>query len=112
MAIAVGHHHAGKLNEAIGRDLAIASKTITPGVSELTLTDGSAIFLARRYLGSPLGELAITQRRAVVLGSLGKGMAMPNRSSLPYRGTRWGVLCHVVEISSVRTSRRTAVATG
>src|SRR3954471_16182559 len=57
-----------KLNEAIGRDLAIASKTITPGVSELTLTDGSAIFLARRHLGSPLGELAITQRRAVVLG--------------------------------------------
>src|SRR3954452_9290723 len=57
-----------KLNEAIGRDLAIASKTITPGVSELTLTDGSAIFLARRNLGSPLGELAITQRRAVVLG--------------------------------------------
>src|SRR3954453_6161815 len=57
-----------KLNEAIGRDLAGASKTIAPGVSELTLTDGSAIFLARRNLGSPLGELAITQRRAVVLG--------------------------------------------
>ena len=57
-----------KLNEAIGRDPAVAPRVIIPGVSELTLTDRSAAFLARRNLGSPLGELAIMQRRAVILG--------------------------------------------
>jgi hypothetical protein len=57
-----------KLNEAIGRDAAVAQTAIIPGVSEMTLTDGSSVLLARRNLGSPLGQLAITQRRAVLLG--------------------------------------------
>ncbi|MGB9369957.1 MAG: ATP-binding protein [Xanthobacteraceae bacterium] len=57
-----------KLNEAIGRDPTFAPMPIMPGVSEITLTDGSAVLFARRNLGSPLGQLAITQRRAVVLG--------------------------------------------
>jgi two-component system, cell cycle sensor histidine kinase PleC len=57
-----------KLNEAIGRDPTIAPTAILPGVSEVTLADGSVVLLARRNLGSPLGQLAITQRRAVVLG--------------------------------------------
>jgi two-component system cell cycle sensor histidine kinase PleC len=57
-----------KLNEAIGREPAVAPVTIIPGVSELTLPDGTAILFARRNLGAPLGQLAITQRRAVVLG--------------------------------------------
>jgi two-component system cell cycle sensor histidine kinase PleC len=57
-----------KLNEAIGRDATITPTLIIPGVSELTLTDGSTILLARRNLNSPLGQLAMMQRRAVVLG--------------------------------------------
>ena len=57
-----------KLNEAIGRDPAVAPTPIIPGVFEITLSDGSAMLLARRNLGSPLGELAIMQRRGVVLG--------------------------------------------
>src|SRR5205085_5693760 len=57
-----------KLNEAIGRDATVAPTTILPGVSDIALTDGSAILLARRNLSGPLGQLAITQRRAVVLG--------------------------------------------
>jgi two-component system cell cycle sensor histidine kinase PleC len=57
-----------KLNEAIGRDSAVIPITIIPGVSELTLADGSAILFARRNLTAPLGQLAVTQRRAVVLG--------------------------------------------
>ncbi len=57
-----------KLNEAIGRDPAVAPTAVIPGVTDLTLTDGSAILLARRNLGGPLGQLTITQRRAVVLG--------------------------------------------
>jgi two-component system cell cycle sensor histidine kinase PleC len=57
-----------KLNEAVGRDPAVAPTMIIPGVSDITLTDGSAILLARRNLNSPLGQLAISQRRAVVLG--------------------------------------------
>jgi two-component system cell cycle sensor histidine kinase PleC len=57
-----------KLNEAIGRDSAVTPITIIPGVSELTLADGSAILFARRNLTAPLGQLAVTQRRAVVLG--------------------------------------------
>ena len=56
-----------KLNESIGRDPAIAAANIQPAVSELTLLDGSTILLALRNLGSPLGQLAITQRRSVVL---------------------------------------------
>ena len=56
-----------KLNEAIGRDSTVAPTAILPGVSEIKLADGSAILLARRNLGSPLGQLAITQRRGVVL---------------------------------------------
>jgi two-component system cell cycle sensor histidine kinase PleC len=57
-----------KLNEAMGRDPTVAPRTIVPGVSEITLTDGSAVLLARRNLNDPLGQLAITQPRAVVLG--------------------------------------------
>src|SRR3954464_10035308 len=57
-----------KLNEAIGRDSTVAPTTILPGVSDIALTDGSAILLARRNLSGPLGQLAITQPRAVVLG--------------------------------------------
>jgi len=57
-----------KLNEAIGRDPTVAPAVILPGVSEVTLTDGSSVLLARRNLGSPLGQLAITQRRAALLG--------------------------------------------
>src|SRR6478609_6457680 len=52
-----------KLNEAIGRDPAVAPAMIIPGVSEIALNDGSSILLARRNLGSPLGQIAITQRR-------------------------------------------------
>jgi len=57
-----------KLNEAIGRDPMVTPRAIVPGVSEITLIDGSAVLLARRNLNGPLGELAITQPRAVVLG--------------------------------------------
>src|SRR3954468_4960583 len=56
-----------KLNEAIGRDATVVPTAILPGVSETTLTDGSAILLARRNLNPPLGQLAILQRRSVVL---------------------------------------------
>ena len=56
-----------KLNEAIGRDPLTPAVTITPGVSEITLADGSRILLALRDINAPLGQLAITQRRAVVL---------------------------------------------
>ena len=38
-----------------------------PGVSDITLADGSRILLALRDINAPLGQLAITQRRAVVL---------------------------------------------
>jgi len=57
-----------KLNEAIGRDLTVAPITVGPRVSQVTLSDGSAILLARRNLDGPLGELAITQPRSIVLG--------------------------------------------
>jgi two-component system, cell cycle sensor histidine kinase PleC len=57
-----------KLNEALGRDPRIASVTIQQNVSELTLIDGSTVLLALRNLNAPLGQIAITQRRAVVLG--------------------------------------------
>jgi len=57
-----------QLNEAISRDATVTPTVILPGVSEVTLTDGSAVLLARRNLTSSLGQLAITQRRAVVLG--------------------------------------------
>ena len=40
---------------------------IQPGVTEITLLDGSKILLALRGLTHPLGQIAITQRRAVVL---------------------------------------------
>jgi two-component system cell cycle sensor histidine kinase PleC len=56
-----------KLNEAVGRDPQIQAITIIEGVSEVTLTDGSQILLALRDINGPLGQLAITQRRAVVL---------------------------------------------
>jgi two-component system cell cycle sensor histidine kinase PleC len=57
-----------KLNEAIGRDPAVSPVMIIPGVSDLTLSDGSAILFALRNLKTPLGQLAITQPRAFVLG--------------------------------------------
>src|SRR3989440_1621251 len=56
-----------KLNEAIGRDPMVAPVMIQPNVSELALIDGSSILFALRNLNSPLGQLVITQRRAVVL---------------------------------------------
>jgi two-component system cell cycle sensor histidine kinase PleC len=57
-----------KLNEAIGRDPRVSPLVLQPGVSEITLGDGSGILLAQRNLNAPLGQLAIMQRRAVVLG--------------------------------------------
>jgi two-component system cell cycle sensor histidine kinase PleC len=57
-----------KLNEAIGRDPAVTPVMIIPGVLELTLSDGSTVLFALRNLNTPLGQMAITQRRAVVLG--------------------------------------------
>jgi two-component system cell cycle sensor histidine kinase PleC len=56
-----------KLNEAIGRDPRVHTVTIQPNVSELTLADGSSILFALRTLNPPLGQLAITQRRGIVL---------------------------------------------
>src|SRR4029077_20320622 len=40
------------------------------GISEVTLIDGSRILLALRNINAPLGQLAITQRRASVLAEL------------------------------------------
>ncbi len=57
-----------KLNEAIGRDPRTPSIAVLPNVSELTLADGASILFALRSLNPPLGQLAITQRRGVVLG--------------------------------------------
>ena len=57
-----------KLNEAIGRDPHVTPLTIRPGVAELTLADGATSLLALRNLNHPLGQLAIMQRRAIVLG--------------------------------------------
>jgi two-component system cell cycle sensor histidine kinase PleC len=57
-----------KLNEAISRDPTVAPVTVQPNVSELALMDGSSILFALRNLNAPLGQLAIIQRRAVVLG--------------------------------------------
>jgi two-component system cell cycle sensor histidine kinase PleC len=56
-----------KLNEAIGRDPLTAAVNIQKSVTELTLADGSASLFALRDLQEPLGQLAITQRRAAVL---------------------------------------------
>ncbi len=56
-----------KLNEAIGRDPREPAAQIQLGVNEITLLDGSKILLALRGLTHPLGQIAITQRRAVVL---------------------------------------------
>jgi len=56
-----------KLNEAIGRDPRVAPVAIQPGVAELTLADGATSLLAIRNLNHPLGQLAVTQRRAIVL---------------------------------------------
>src|SRR3954447_13398548 len=57
-----------KLNEAIGRDPHVTPVTIRPGVAELTLGDGATSLLALRNLNHPLGQLAIMQRRTIVLG--------------------------------------------
>src|SRR4051794_9321406 len=56
-----------KLNEAIGRDPFAAAVSIQKNVAELTLADGSSSLFALRDLKEPLGQLAITQRRAAVL---------------------------------------------
>jgi two-component system, cell cycle sensor histidine kinase PleC len=56
-----------KLNEAIGRDPLTTAITIMPGVSDITLADGSRVLLALRDINAPLGQLAITQRRTTVL---------------------------------------------
>src|SRR5262249_20310969 len=50
-----------KLNEAIGRNPQAPAVALLPGVSEVTLTDGSGILLALRDIKAPLGQLAITQ---------------------------------------------------
>ncbi len=57
-----------KLSDTVGRDPAIAPVSILPGVSELTLMDGSAVLLALHTLGSLPGQIAVSQRRGVVLG--------------------------------------------
>src|SRR4051812_382772 len=44
-----------KLNEAIGRDPTVTPRVLVADVSEITLTDGSAILLARRNLDGVLG---------------------------------------------------------
>src|SRR3954470_6674859 len=64
---AVNGYIGRKFNEALGRDPRITAVMIQPGVSELTLADGSSILLAQRNLNAPLGQLAILQRRSVVL---------------------------------------------
>jgi two-component system cell cycle sensor histidine kinase PleC len=56
-----------KLNEAIGRDPQTTAIAIMPGVSDITLADGSRVLLALRDINAPMGQLAITQRRTVVL---------------------------------------------
>jgi two-component system, cell cycle sensor histidine kinase PleC len=56
-----------KLNEAIGRDPFTPAVNILPGISEVTLADGSRILLALRDFTAPLGQVAVTQRRAAVL---------------------------------------------
>jgi len=56
-----------KLNEAIGRDPQTPAVRLLPGVSEVALADGSSTLLALRDLNMPLGQLAIAQRRSVVL---------------------------------------------
>ena len=56
-----------KLNEAIGRDPATPAIVLAPGITDVTLIDGSRILLALRDINTPLGQLAITQRRAAVL---------------------------------------------
>jgi len=40
---------------------------LLPGVSDVALADGSRILLALRDINTPLGQLAITQRRSVIL---------------------------------------------
>ncbi len=57
-----------KLNEAIGRDPATPAAPIMPRVSDLTLADGSRILFALRDIDRPLGQIAIVQRRGIVLG--------------------------------------------
>jgi two-component system cell cycle sensor histidine kinase PleC len=56
-----------KLNEAIGRDPLTPSATLAPGISDVTLADGSRILLAVRDIDTQLGQLAVIQRRSAVL---------------------------------------------
>jgi len=51
-----------KLNEAIGRDAAVPSVSVVPGVLEVTLADGATILLALRNLDPSLGQVAVMQR--------------------------------------------------
>ncbi len=57
-----------KLNEAIARDPRFAAVSILSSVTDLTLADGSNVLLAQRFLNAPLGQIAVTQRRNVLLG--------------------------------------------
>ena len=56
-----------KLNEAIGRDPATPAVVLGPRITDVTLADGSRILLALRDINAPMGQIAITQRRSVVL---------------------------------------------
>ena len=64
---AINGYLGRKLNEAIARDPATPAVTLRSGITDVTLTDGSRILLALRDINTPMGQLAITQRRSVVL---------------------------------------------
>ena len=64
---AINGYVGRKLNEAIGRDPATPAIVLRAGITDVTLTDGSRILLALRDINTPMGQLAITQRRAAVL---------------------------------------------
>ena len=64
---AINGYLGRKLNEAIGRDPATPAVILGPRITDVTLADGSRILLALRDINTPLGQLAITQRRSVVL---------------------------------------------
>jgi two-component system cell cycle sensor histidine kinase PleC len=64
---AINGYVGRKLNEAVGRDPFTPAINVLPGISEVTLLDGSRILLVLRDINTPLGQIAITQRRASVL---------------------------------------------
>jgi two-component system cell cycle sensor histidine kinase PleC len=61
---AIGH----KLDDVLRRDSAVVPTLILPGVSEVTLADGTSALLAMHDLDGALGQIVMYQRRAVVLG--------------------------------------------